>query len=135
MDIAVHLFINLLTFHNITNNDIHLVLLYVSPGHVDNCPLDMLFYLTALIKITPIILFVFPYSVNFLFFYLLITYPTKLVNRLQMSPGHAFLEREKHYLQYFSFIFWFHWLYIYWVIFKRKQLYSYINITIQLYIR
>ena len=65
MDIAVYLFINLLTFHNITNNDIHLV----SPGHVHNCPLDMLFYLTALIKITPIILFVFLYSVIFFIFF------------------------------------------------------------------
>ena len=69
MYIAVYLFINLLTFHNITNNDIHLVLLYVSPGHVHNCPLDMLFYLTALIKITQIILFVFPYSVTFFYFF------------------------------------------------------------------
>ena len=38
----------------------------------------------------------FKRMVKFFLFFLLITYSTTLVNRLQMSPGHTFLEREKH---------------------------------------
>ena len=95
MYIAVYLFINLLTFHNITNNDIHLVLLYVSPGHVRNCPLDI-FFLYLKSKLLKLFNLCFHIVLKRKYFFLLITYPTTLVNRLQMSPGHAFLEREKH---------------------------------------
>ena len=76
MDIAVYLFINLLSFHNIINNDIHLVLLYVSPGHVRNCPLDM-FFLYLKSKLLKLFNLCFHIVLKRKYFYLLITYTSK----------------------------------------------------------